>query len=153
MPSTTKHRFFYFLSSTTTTKNSPGIVGLEPHAVPSGLDLLQVSGADDAALEDGDLVALARAGVDEREGPGAAAWGRANRCRRRRRCRSDIDWFDGRSYCRLFRYVDFFYFVHQRTEKKIVLVCVQRDTENARRKETKGRSGEKGCIRRRRRRF
>ena len=73
--------------------NSPRVVGLEPHAVPAGLDLLQVRRANDPALENGDFVALARAGVDERERARAAA----GRGPDRRGRRGDLDGLDGSS--------------------------------------------------------
>ena len=71
---------------------SPRVVGLEPHAVPSGFDLLQVRRADHPALEDRDLVALACARVDERERAGAAS-----RCGSHCWGRGDMDGLDERS--------------------------------------------------------
>ena len=72
--------------------HSPRVVGLESHAIPAGLDLLQVRRANHPALEDWDFVALACAGVDERERAGAAAGCRPNRSRR-----GDLDGLEGSS--------------------------------------------------------
>lgn len=77
---------------------SPRVVGLEPDAVATSLDLLQVGRADHPPFEDGDLKPLARARVDERERARAAAGSRADGgCR-------DVDGLYGGS-CRVLFFV------------------------------------------------